>query len=295
MTLTLIDMLYNGVAFLFWIRIWTANTQAALFNPYLQGIQVFTQPLLDVTPPSFRIRAVDWGAVLAWGLMVIFRGVALPVLNPTGIQNAWQLLLGFDSLVPAQSSAQGLMMGLIFSLMSFGIFLFYVWGLALLFMRRFQMGQVADRTLDFVCAVARPFSILKPFVRPWILLVFGVTLVSILSGLRAEDAASLGSSTGLIPGLRATISVLAGFAELLMILQSLLIILIIGSWVSLFTGGGVLDIFCREWMDFVLGPFRRFPLQIGFFDLTPIIVFILLELAHFFVKKALWVAYVVCR
>ena len=50
-------------------------------------------------------------------------------------------------------------------------------------------------------------------------------------------------------------------------------------------------VFCREWMDLLLGPLRRYPMRLGMLDLTPLIFIILLRLVHSLLMALLWTSY----
>ncbi len=67
--------------------------------------------------------------------------------------------------------------------------------------------------------------------------------------------------------------------------------LIIGSWVAMFTGAHGLMMFCRNWTDTLMGPLRRYPLRIGPLDLTPIVMIFLLEFIHGFLMGILLKSY----
>lgn len=61
--------------------------------------------------------------------------------------------------------------------------------------------------------------------------------------------------------------------RILSLIQMLMIVLIIGSWASLFSTSSALMLFCKDWIDLLLGPFRRLPLRLGPVDLTPIVFY----------------------
>ena len=39
-------------------------------------------------------------------------------------------------------------------------------------------------------------------------------------------------------------------------------------------------VFCREWLNMLMGPLRRYPLRIGMIDLTPIVMIIAIQIVH---------------
>ena len=48
----------------------------------------------------------------------------------------------------------------------------------------------------------------------------------------------------------------------------------------MFAGSPPLQLASREWMDFFMGPLRRYPLQIGPVDLTPLVMLVGLSFAQ---------------
>jgi uncharacterized protein YggT (Ycf19 family) len=87
------------------------------------------------------------------------------------------------------------------------------------------------------------------------------------------------------------LSALAAWTDVLHIIRSLMIVLIIGSWVSMFTQSHALMMFCRDWIDFIIGPLRRYPLRLGPIDLTPIVMIFALELLHKVLMSILLASY----
>jgi uncharacterized protein YggT (Ycf19 family) len=135
--------------------------------------------------------------------------------------------------------------------------------------RRVSPSRVA---LHHAC---QPLSLLEPAWRPLGLLIFGMGLTYAIHAMGTETV-NIGSATFLKIGL----STLAAFAGVLAILSSILMVLIIGSWVGLLTGSSEIHWICSDWIDLFLGPFRRFPLRLGFLDLTPLLVFFTLGWVH---------------
>ncbi len=287
MSLAPIDLLFNIVVMLFWFRIWNRRCRATDLNPYMSGVMIFTQPVLDL----FRFRRDGllpaWiPAAATWFMLILFRGLALPALNPEAVQDAWRLRIGFASVAPAACAGKNVFLFVIFSFLSFGVFLFQVWAFALLFLREYRPGQSTDRPSEFLHSAARPFSKAPAGARPWLLLGFGMFLAAMMNALcvgQAESGAN-SISSALIMGGQWAIAAIAGAVDLLLVLCSLLVILIVGSWLVILTTSRALMITCREWLDFLLGPFRRFPIRLGPLDLTPIVAFLVFEIIHWLVN-----------
>lgn len=275
MSLELIDLLFNGVVMLFWIRLWNPRWTILRANPYLAGADSMTQPALDLFRERGRSSSVGVAASLWLGL-ILFRGLALPWAGADRILQAWVLQLGFTAVSPVGIPFSLVPTCIIFSFLSFAVFLFKVWGFSMLIM----MGRCGDQTscpvTEFLHAAAQPFSMFLPLRRLGILLGYGILVGMVMKLVQPSISHDLSvSASTLILNLAQTgVGAAAGIVNLLMTLQSLLLILIIGSWVAMFGGGGTLVMRCQEWLNVILKPFRRFPLHLGPLDLTPILAFI---------------------
>ncbi len=284
-----IDILFNIVVLFFWFRMWNREERDIPLNPYLSKLVTFTQPVIDLFRAMFGKAPASWAATAALLFLILFRGLALPALNPESAREAWVLKMGFSSVSPAMHSGRNALFYVMFSGLSFAIFLFQVWGLAMLFVgtrRDIQTGHHPAETLYFV---ARPFADIRMLFRPWILLVYGVGLACAvhMAGMGWMTFHS-GSPAGLAWIIvRYAIIAGSGAVDLLLVLRFLIIILIIGSWIVMFTGNEALMILCREWLDFLLGPFRRYPVRIGPLDITPIVAFLALDILHWLLNGVL--------
>lgn len=281
MTLGAVDLLFNMVVMLFWMRAWESGRRMAMFNPYLAAVENFTQPVLDTLARGLPGRSARLAAGVCWLLLIVFRGIALPLANPETNRQMWQARWGFETFVPGLYPAWPAAGGLIFSLASFSVFMFQVWCLALIY----TTVKTPDRPADFLKALAEPWSSRPLGVRLAAILAGGTALTMLLN-LGTVSVAGAPASVSPRPFwwlMRGLVNGLAGVADLLMVARSLMMILLIGSWVAMFGGGDMLMVICREWLDFLLGPFRRFHIQIAMLDLTPVIAFLALGVAHFLI------------
>ncbi len=284
MTMDTVDLLFNLLVLLCWMRIWQIDPAADRSNPYLAGLAGLTQPVVDLGRRRGR-SAPAWVALVPWLLLILFRGAALSWMSADNMRQAWVLGLGFNSLCPAQVPFNGVWPWFLFSLLSFAVFLFKAWGISLLLLRSARGASSSDPVAMMLYRISQPFSDLQPAWRIGALLAYGGLLTVVMRGVQAGYVApALLSFPPIIPGMaQAVVSAAAGIADLLLPLQSLLIILIIGSWAAMF-GGGALGLRCREWLDFILAPFRRFPLRLGALDLTPLLAFAACGLLHWFLN-----------
>lgn len=291
MTFGPIDLLFNLIVLLFWVRLWNGGGRGApaAHNPYLAGIEQFTQPVLDLLRTLLRVRAPAVLAATAWGLLLVFRAVALAFANP----QAGRQGLGFEWIKPDSHQPWPTLVLLIFSLLSFAIFLFQIWGFALVFLHRYRREAPPDRATELLYAVARPYVAAPRAWRFVLLFGYGVLILAVVHGLvRGGAALYVSGEQGFAPYLptaegtgpalcaRFGISTLAGLADLLSLYQTLLLVLILGSWVVLFTADSALGALCQEWLTLLLGPFRHWPLRLGPFDLTPVLAIFVAMAAH---------------
>ena len=117
----------------------------------------------------------------------------------------------------------------------------------------------------------------------------GVLLAYLLTvvGEVPERATVYETATTPLLAARLLLVSLSGWVALLPVVQSCLILMIIGSWVSMLTGSHGLASFCREWIDLLIGPMRRFPLRIGMLDLTPLVFMFALGFVHVLLQSIL--------
>ncbi len=264
---------------LFWMRALESNRQTALFNPYLSGIRNFTQPVLDALACLLPGRSPRLAAILCWLGLIVFRGILLPLANPESVSQLWQVHWGFMVFSPRADLPWPAAAGIIFSLASFAAFLFQAWILALIY----AAVKSPEQPAEFLRALAEPWSSRAGLARPAIILAGGAAAVILLyaaaGGGPAPEPSFWTRPAWWI--MRETVNGVAAAANVLIAVRSLMIIALIGSWVAIFGGGDTLMAVCRDWLDFLLGPFRRFRLQVAMLDLTPIIAYMALGLAHF--------------
>jgi uncharacterized protein YggT (Ycf19 family) len=282
------DTVVNAVLLILWLRIWTEEDRAFVFNPYMapmarasESVIIFLRPVFGALPP----RLVAAAAV---AFLLVFRGFTISLSSPGMVR------LGFELKAPGG----GVWNCVAFSALSFGVFIFGFWGICLLYLRPFSSRAHVSHTQDAMRFLGRPFTDLPMAARPFALLAFGILLAYLLniSGrtIPGFPQAIADSVHGRPPSLSVpalAVSALAGIADLLPAIRSLTVVLIIGSLVALFAGSSAISFFCRDWIDFFLGPARRFPIRIGMFDLTPLIFIILLNVIHNLLLRVLINAY----
>jgi len=265
------DTLSNFLIFIFWFRIWSDEDRSLYFNPYIAPLGRLSDWALGVIRPAFFGMRSRHIAAVAFLFLAALRGLAVPQ------QAAWQVRFGFESGLP---DCTRVVACLAFSFLSFGVFLFKLWGLSLIYVgRRTSASDHARGALD---QFSRPFTDVPAEYRPPLLLAGGMVLVLLLDAVGLNLPGARPGSWPLSPAgmLRAAVSTLAAWTYVLTIIQSLMIVLIIGSLVSGFTASSGLLRLCRDWIDLFLGLLRRHRLVLGMFDLTPILFFFLLRILY---------------
>lgn len=253
------DTLFNFLLLFFWYGMWTSRERQTFFNPFLSPLSRATDAVTRFLQPVFP--GVPGRAVcgVAFVVLVIMRALAVP-------HNArWALTMGFEAGV---ANAGDVVSCLVFSVLSFACFLFSLWGLSLIYVHKRDVSSL-DQTAGALHFLSRPFTRLQPAVRPWVLWAFGAVLASLVN---VTGAASAAAQDGLV--LRSAVSALAGWVQVLGIVQGLVILTILGSWLSMFTGSQGIMFPCRSWLDMLIGPLRRYPIRIGMLDLSPLVFLI---------------------
>jgi uncharacterized protein YggT (Ycf19 family) len=285
------DTLFNMLVVTFWFQVWTHDEDRNVhFNPYLAPVARLSRAVLQFVEPVFFGLSPRLVALIAIAVLVTFRALLAPA------QATWMLTLGLDR----QPLDGTITHALVFSALSFGVFLFRLWGISLLF-----TWAGAHRSQEHLVAMlhylARPFSDVRIEWRPLVLTVCGAVLVVLLDrfGRPVPRELAVGLSTTLywsgssvaVSVLKVLILTVAAWVQLLPLLQSLMLLLIIGSWISMFTHSHGLAMLCRDWINVLLGPLRRHPLRIGMFDLSPIVFFFAIGIVHAILMSIIVYAY----
>jgi uncharacterized protein YggT (Ycf19 family) len=276
------DTLFNLVLVLLWLRIWAADSRELLFNPFLSPVARIQTAIIEFLKPVLPFLSARIIAAVALVFLMAFRGLAVP-------RNAdWVIRLGF---LPVAADPASIRSGLSMSALSFGVFLFSLWGISLLYVTTYGRARRGPAP-EAVFLASRPFTTLPASLRPPVLLALGMLLVLVLAPLAGAPAVAADvAPRALALSLRAVLVTLSTWVALLPLIESLLILLIIGSLVSTFTGSPALAGFCHEWISLLIGPLSRYPLRLGLFDLTPLVFIFVLRVVHLFLVSILWRSY----
>jgi uncharacterized protein YggT (Ycf19 family) len=283
------DTLFNLLLITFWFRIWTADDNRNVqFNPYLAPLARLSRTVLHFVAPVFLGLRPAAVAVIAMLIIVVFRALVAPR------QAIWMLSLGID----CQPLDGALPHVIAFSILSFGCFLFRLWGISLLFTWA-GAHHSQEHPVSMLHHLAQPFSNIRIQLRPMVLLVYAAALIVLLDRFGRPAPMGYGLPGSLVWSgpeavtsfFRVLILSLAAWVQLLPLLSSLMLMLIIGSWISMFTQSQGLAMLCRDWMNLLLGPLRRYPIRIGMLDLSPIVFFFVIGLAHALFMSIIVAAY----
>lgn len=266
------DSLFNVLLFLFWLCAWSRDAREGVFNPYLGPVMRWARAIiawLRPIAPGLGDRGV---AALALALLTVFRALLI-------VSNA-ETSVGFGLLM-GRATGLAFLSAIVLSLLSFGVFLFKIWSIAIVYVHAgpWAPASNAEETLE---AFFRPLALAPVNWRPLALAAYGMVLALSLEsvGFLPPQLAPALSEPAAVAALRQFILALAAWTDALGILQSTLILLILGSWIGMFAGSPPLQLASREWMDFFMGPLRRYPLQIGPVDLTPLVMLVGLSFAQ---------------
>jgi len=268
------DTLFNLFLMLFWMEIWCSDRASRSRNLMLAPVVQIQKTALDFLQPVLSILPRRMIAALALVFLLAFRGLAVP-------HNVnWSVSLGFAS---TWSDGTRMSACLIMSLLSFVVFLFKLWCISLIYTRTQQASSFNDST-DALYRLSRPFVDIPVNFRPLALLAVGILLAGLFTaiGVSPLEVGSRTNPPDLAMFFRLVIVSLSGWVAVLPVIQNCLLLVIIGSFVSLFTGSHGLTAFCREWIDLLIGPLKRYPIRIGMLDLTPLVFMFALGFIHAF-------------
>jgi uncharacterized protein YggT (Ycf19 family) len=256
MNFSLLDALINLVMVAFWYQIWRKNDSSDSYNPYIYGISRPAQQGIQFLRHALPVLSPRLISLLLLAFCIGFRALASQ-------RSEWDLVFGFEKVEPNAS----LMSNLRMSIVSFAMFLFNIWGLSLMYVRA-DRDVYSDHTKSALFLLSTPFVRLPAKWRPPALLLYGILIACLLINWSTHSGPPL---AGRVVIAHAIISSLMAWFDLLLVLVNLMVILIIGSWITMIAGTNEMGYFCKSWIDLIVGPLRRFPMIVGPLDLTPIV------------------------
>lgn len=276
------DACFNVLLLIFWMRIWSRDPREEVFNPYLASTGRFSSSILSFLRPAFLMLPDRIVAVIGMVLIFALRAFAAPRTH-----EGWVLRLGFEA---RQAYEGSLTPFLAFTVLSFAIFLFKIWSVSLIYLREDANASVTSHTHSALYAACRPFMAIPYPMRPLFLLAFGITIAIAmnLTGYPSEKSPQfagqmLAPATPVLASpllWQCFVSAIGGWVSVLATLEVAVFYLIIASLAGLLLGSHGISHTSREWTDMLIGPLRRFPMQIGMLDLTPLVFIFAVRFIH---------------
>jgi len=284
------DKLLNIAFLIFWFGIWSDNSREIQYNPFLAPISRWSQTAVHYVRGIFSGLSDRAICIFVLVFLLAFRALAFSSGATT-----WFVFFGFPrelgSPLPFFAPHGNYLLTAAFSVLSFLTLLFHIWSISIFFVHNRRQATF-DNSRGALYWISRPFTDVRTELRPAVLVGLGMLLAVGLDLAGGPRHNMVISDAGLIATLaRAFIVALAAWSSVFAILRNALIVLIIGSWVAMFTGAHALMMFCQNWTSALMGPLRRYPLRIGPLDLTPIVMIFLLEFIHGFLMGILLKSY----
>lgn len=262
-----IDVAFNLLLLLFWLRAWSGTRPRSFYNPYLVRVDRAGEGLVNFLRPVFG-RTPGWlVAALAFVFLLLLRALACP-----REMGGWALAFGFQAV---RAAAASLPSCIAFSALSFGIFLYACWGLTLL-LALLNPASRREGPAAFLAEISHPVSAVPRQLFPPLVLLCGTLLAAVLPIADAGQG-GLPAASPVLLLLRFMIDALAAWVGLLYLVTQAMFWLIIGSLIGAASGTGHVAWFCQEWIDALLGPLRRYPIRAGMFDLTPLVYLLIIR------------------
>ncbi len=265
----MIDLLFNLLLLLFWVRLPPPQRFSTYYNPYVAWINQASRTVLReirrLLPQLSQARA----AALVLLLVLVLRAFVM-LSEPFA---GWTLRFGFEQSV----SAAGFWGRLVFSASSFGIMLFYLWAAYAALANGSRGGNAVNECLTFI---TRPISHWLPK-RRWLAVgLLGLTISFVLAVFARSLSPGIGLTFSARFPLRMLVNTAVALTGLLPVIRTLLMAAIIGSWIALLTPADSLSVFCGQIIAFLMGPLRRYRLDFGMLDLMPLLVLVMLHVVH---------------
>lgn len=258
------DSLYNIILLLFWNIIWTGDGFDMVRNPLLAPIVKVQNKAIDFLKPLLPFLPSRLIAATALLFLIVFRGVTIP---PSA---KWPLVFGLSGAI---SHGGNMLTNILFSFLSFAIFTFQIWALSLFYVKTKQQASYSTNT-DALFNIAKPFSFIEVSIRPIVILLFGMLIAYSLLTFSYNPQ---NTDTLIVTLTKLAVISLSGLVSVLGIIRHLIVIMIIGSLFASFSAAPHILKICRDGIDTLVGPLRRYPLRIGMFDLTPIIFLLAIQ------------------
>jgi uncharacterized protein YggT (Ycf19 family) len=266
--------------YIFWFRIWVADNRDTFFNRYLAPIAQISDKITGFLRPVFMGATQQHIAIISFAFLVVLRGMA------TSANSEWSILIGYERGVDGNSLLNCIM----FSLLSFLTFVFKIYCITVLYTR--SLERHGNHATGALLNISQPFTLIKADLRPLVLLITGMVLVTLVDifgktdftyqypGYTTDCNIDWNNSPVMLNIVKVTLVTLAAWVQVLGVLARAVFFLVILSWIASFSNSRPISNFSRDWISFLLGPLSKRPLMIGTIDLTPIVFSFVVMFAH---------------
>jgi hypothetical protein len=290
-----LQLLFNILLLLLWVRLWSAPSKEFYFNPFLSGTVRLTDSVFAFLRPVLNLPE----AVTA--VLLILFTVAFKTLLIGRMGGQWSIPFGGLFLFSQPVAGEHWGPHFLYSALHFAAFLIRFWSVFLL-VKLLTLQQRTSRAAEAFAFFSRPFSRLPLLAQPAVLVVLHVALAFAVSrtgtlstiaqvGQEAQAVAVSPFMTGplfaqlLKTGWLAALS----FADALALLTRTLFILIIGNFGAAILQAQGAAIICHEGVELLLGRFARNRAATGMgFDFTPLIFFFVVDMMYNAIRQGLF-------
>jgi len=251
-------MLFHLPLLFLWLRVWTGDDRAFVFNPLLTGPMRAVDRVLGVLRAPFPFLPDRALAALALTLALALKALAFPRV-PRGLP--WFFLQGFHVEV-----------------WEFIVFTFQI--AAIHAVVRLSSPRTTSRAAQTVELLARPVSFIRPVVWQLPTVLLGIVACTLLVSFLCDLPASL--EPAFWEKVRDNWRFYSGLGFVVDILQvwsRCLLLSILISWLSLFNPRNYAASCAREFSNCLLGRLAGL-LPVGMMDMTPLVVFMVVNHLH---------------
>lgn len=292
-----LQIIFNLLMLLFWVRLWSAPANEFYFNPFLSGTVRLTDSALSFLRPVLRLP--EHAAAL---LVLLFIGT-FKTLFVGRLGGSWGLTIGSAFQFAPPVAGDLWWPHFLYSLLDTALFFARFWTVYFL-VQMISAQQRPTRATEAFAYFARPFSKLPFLAQPIMLLAlhgalaFLLTRTGVLTEVLAGPATAEVEQTAASPFLAGPLFMqllktgwlaVLSFADGLALLTQTLFILILGNFAAAILQIGSAMIICHEAVEMLLGRFARNRAMTGMgLDFTPLIFFFVVSITYDSVRSGLF-------
>ena len=279
-----LQLFFNFLLLLLWIRLWSKPEREFYFNPFLSGtIKLIDSVLLYFKPVFFLPEQLI--ALVLFLFLILFKTI---LFHRLAID--WNITLGANFTFAAKNELTSI---ILFSTLHTTLFILRCWTVYLL-LSWITPTLRMTRAIEACAFFARPFSWIPRLVQPFALLaLYGVLALIVtryghlaLTGAPLPPDNNITASSPFLEGpllvqlLKTGWLAAAAMTDGLMCITRGLFALIIANLGASILQARNLSIICNEGIELLLGRFARRSLGTAGFDFTPLIFFFVVDLIY---------------